>query len=109
MNKAGPSKSTLIASAAALLVCAAGCVGPAALVALGVGGAWLSGLRSIGKFESFFIAATVVFLLAAFYWLYLAPPRCAPDGACEAPGIRRTQRIAFWVIATLTVLFLIFF
>ena len=73
------------------------CVGPLVLVALGLGGAWVSGLRALEPLFHVFVAAALVAFGYAFWRLYIAPRRCAPDVACASPKVMRRQRIAFWV------------
>lgn len=71
------------------------CVGPLVLVTLGLGGAWVAGLRALEAFYPVFLGAAILFFGMAFWRLYLRPPGCEAGGAC-APGTLRRQRIAFW-------------
>lgn len=70
------------------------CVGPLVLVTLGLGGAWVSGLRALEPFYPLFLGAAILFFAIAFWRLYLRAATCAA-GAC-APKTLRRQRIAFW-------------
>lgn len=67
------------------------------MVALGLGGAWASGLRALEPFYLYFLAAAIGAFGFAFWRLYLAPRRCAPEAACAAAPVLKRQRIAFWV------------
>ena len=73
------------------------CAGPLVLVALGLGGAWVAGLRALEPFFPVFVAAAVTAFGFAFWRLYITPRRCAPEVACASPRVLRRQRIAFWV------------
>ncbi len=77
------------------------CVGPLVLLGLGIGGAWISNLTALEPYRPVFIGVSVVFLFLAFRKLYLVPVTCAPDEACAEPGIRRRQRMLFWVVTAL--------
>ena len=99
--QASPQPGTATAPIAAGVLSAIGasacCVGPLALVALGLGGAWVSGLRALEPFFPVFVAAAVAAFGFAFWRLYITPRRCAPEVACASPGVLRRQRVAFWV------------
>lgn len=73
------------------------CVGPLVLVALGLGGAWASGLRSLEPLYPIFLAFAIGAFVFAFWRLYVAPRRCAPAAACAAAPVSKRQRIAFWI------------
>ena len=84
------------------------CVGPLVLVALGLGGAWVSGLRALEPLFPVFIAIAISAFGFAFWRLYITPRRCDPATACASPRVLRRQRIAFWitlVFAKATILF----
>jgi mercuric ion transport protein len=72
------------------------CAGPLVLVALGLGGAWVSGLRALEPLYPVFIGVALGAFGFAFWRLYVAPRRCAPEVACASPKVLRRQRIAFW-------------
>ena len=73
------------------------CAGPLVLVALGLGGAWVSGLRALEPLFPVFIAIAIGAFGFAFWRLYVTPRRCALAVACANPSVLRRQRIAFWV------------
>ena len=73
------------------------CAGPLVLVALGLGGAWVSGLRALEPLYPVFIAFALGAFGFAFWRLYVTPRRCAPEVACASPKVLRRQRIAFWL------------
>ena len=84
------------------------CAGPLVLVALGLGGAWMSGLRALEPFYPVFVAVAVGAFGFAFWRLYIAPRRCAPEVACASPTVLRRQRIAFWITLILAKAIILF-
>lgn len=98
---------TIAAGILAALGASTCCVGPLVLVTLGLGGAWVAGLRALEVFYPVFLGAAILFFGIAFWRLYLRPASCEAGGAC-APGTLRRQRIAFWatlIVAKAIVLF----
>src|SRR5438270_4994047 len=77
------------------------CVGPLALLGLGISGAWIGTLSAFEPYRPVLIGATVVFLALAFRKLYLVPQACATGTACAIPAVVRHQRAIFWVISAL--------
>lgn len=90
-----------IGSAIAASIC---CLGPLALGLLGLGGGAL--LLKFEPYRPYFLAATTLFLGAAFYLTYRqpAPESCEPGSACASSRARRGQKIALWVVAVLVAL-----
>lgn len=84
------------------------CVGPLALLALGIGGTWISSLAALEPYRPVFIVITLVFLFLAFRKLYLVPRQCAPGDACAVPATLRNQKIIFWVVTALLIALLTF-
>ena len=93
----GTASAPIVAGVLSAIGASACCVGPLVLVALGLGGAWVSGLRALEPFFPVFVAAALGAFGYAFWRLYIAPRRCAPEVACASPKVMRRQRIAFWV------------
>lgn len=87
----------ILAGFGAALGASACCVAPLVLVALGVGGAWASSLRALEPLYPLFLAGALGAFGFAFWRLYVAPRRCAPEEACAAAPVLRRQRIAFWI------------
>jgi mercuric ion transport protein len=65
------AKSSLLAGVAAGIGASVCCVGPLALLALGVSGAWIGNLTALEPYRPLFIGLTLVFLGLAFLRLYL--------------------------------------
>jgi mercuric ion transport protein len=97
MNRPAPESASIAAGAASALGASTCCVLPLALVSAGMGGAWISQLRVLERFQWIFVGLAAAAFGYAFYRLYLRPAPCTPEGVCVAPATRRRQRIAFWV------------
>ena len=93
----GSASAPIAAGLLSAIGASACCAGPLVLVALGLGGAWLSGLRALEPFFPVSVAAALGAFGYAFWRLYIAPRRCAPDVACASPRVMRRQRLACWV------------
>jgi mercuric ion transport protein len=91
----------LVAGILAAIGASACCVGPLALLALGVSGAWISSLTALEPYRPIFIGLTLLFLAGAFHRLYLARRVCMPGSACANPPTLKRQRLAFWIAAVL--------
>lgn len=96
-------KGSLIASALAAIGASVCCVGPLVLLALGVGGTWVSNLTAMEPYRPIFIGLTLLFLGLAFRRLYLVPEVCTPGTSCADPRTRQSQRLTFWIVSVLLV------
>ena len=90
-----------LASAIAASIC---CIGPVALAVLGLGGGAL--LLRVEPYRPYLLAATAMFLGAAFYLTYRRPAveDCASDSACPSTASRRGQKTALWIATLIVVL-----
>src|SRR5258706_1954583 len=88
----------LWAGAGAAVIGSLCCVGPLALLTLGVSGAWIGQLTALEPYRPIFILVTLVFLALAFRQLYLLPQRCEPGETCADPRRMRRQRSIFWIV-----------
>jgi len=88
----------LWAGAGAAVIGSLCCVGPLALLTLGVSGAWIGQLTALEPYRPLFILVTLVFLALAFRQLYLLPQRCEPGETCADPRRMRRQRSIFWIV-----------
>lgn len=95
------AKGSLLAAVAAGIGASVCCVGPLVLLALGISGAWIGNLTAVEPYRPFFIGLTLLFLGLAFRKLYVVPQSCEPGGSCLEPGVRKRQRLTFWVVAPL--------
>jgi len=78
------------------------CLLPLALFSLGIGGAWIGNLTALTPYQPYFAAATLGFLGAGFYLVYLRPRRaCAVGGPCARPLPGRIVKTSLWVATVL--------
>ena len=96
MKRPTPESASMAAGAVSALGASVCCVLPLALVAVGLGGAWVAQLRALERFYPIFVAVAIAAFAYAFYRLYVKPAPCAPATGCIDPRTRRNQRIAFW-------------
>lgn len=99
---------SMLAAVAAALGASLCCIGPLVLLALGIGGTWISYLTALEPYRPIFIGITLVFLFMAFRKLYLIPRQCAPGDACAIPTTLRNQRVLFWVVSVILIALLTF-
>ena len=66
-------KGPLVAGVLAAIGASVCCVGPLVLLALGIGGSWVSSLTAMDPYRPVFIGLTLLFLGLAFRKLYLVP------------------------------------
>ena len=107
-NSTTTNNGSMIAAVLAAIGASLCCIGPLVLLALGIGGAWISYLTALEPYRPLFIGVTLLFLGLAFRKLYLVPQPCAPGDACAAPATQRNQRIIFWIVAVLLIALLTF-
>ncbi len=79
------------------------CIGPLALLALGISGAWVGGLAAFEAYRPIFMGITFIFLGFAFYQVYRKPQAaaCEPGSACATPRGRRFNKTALWSVTIL--------
>jgi mercuric ion transport protein len=87
---------------AALGICAACCLLPFVLIAVGVAGAWVGALDAFAPYKWYFIVATVALLGYGFYAAYWKPGRsCAAGSACTSCGAGASVKVGLWIGVTL--------
>ncbi|MGH8724116.1 MAG: mercuric transporter MerT family protein [Burkholderiales bacterium] len=84
------------------------CVGPLALVSVGVGGAWVSNLTAMQPWSPVFVALAVLAFGFAAYKLFYVPKVCAPGTPCADPRTLRNQRVIFAIAVPLVAALLSF-
>lgn len=79
------------------------CVGPLALLTLGVSGAWISNLTLLEPYRWIFAALALGSMGYAWRQIYRAPAavQCEPGTACALPRTNRLQRTVFWIVGVL--------
>ncbi len=81
------------------------CVAPLLLLTLGVSGAWMGNLTALAPYQNYFIAITVAFLAAGFWYVYWKPKKACEDGSyCASPASDRVVKVALWVATALIIL-----
>lgn len=96
-------KGSLVAGVLAAIGASVCCVAPLVLLALGIGGAWVSNLTALEPARPFFMAVTLLFVGLAFRWLYLVPQVCEPGTPCAEPRTVSRQRLIFWLVTVAVV------
>ncbi len=84
------------------------CIGPLVLLALGIGGTWISYLTAFEPYRPIFIGITLLFVFLAFRKLYITPRNCSEEQACSLPATLRNQRIIFWLTSIVLIALLTF-
>src|SRR5206468_4300918 len=97
LNTKGSLASSIVAAVGAS-VC---CVGPLLLLALGIGGAWISNLTALEPYRPIFIGLTLLFLGLTYRQLYLVPQPCTAGAKCADPPALKRQRLIFWLVGVL--------
>jgi mercuric ion transport protein len=92
-------KGSLLAGVLAGIGASLCCVGPLALLALGISGAWIGSLSALEPARPVFVGLTLVFLGLAYRRLYLLPQVCEPGAPCADPRTRIRQRLVFWTVS----------
>ncbi len=83
------------------------CVFPVAFSFLGAGG--LAFAMTLLPYRPYFVALTLAFLGAGFYFAYRPEKEeCAPGALCAAPKSRKLQRASLWTVTALTLALLAF-
>lgn len=83
------------------------CVFPVAFSFLGASG--LAFAMELMPYRPYFVALTMAFLVAGFYFAYRPQEmQCAPGTACATPKSRKLQRVSLWVVTILTLALLSF-
>lgn len=108
MNNLKWEKFSLVGAVIAAITASLCCVAPLALLALGLGAAWMSTLTHLEFLRPIGIAITIIFLVLAFWKLYITPNRCTIDKFCIKPKELYVQRIIFWIVTLLLILLLAF-
>jgi mercuric ion transport protein len=79
------------------------CILPLVLLLMGIGGSWISNLTALEPYKPIFIGITFVFLVIAYWQIFMKKQDCEEGKICAVPENKRKYKIIFW-IATLIVL-----
>jgi len=81
------------------------CIAPLVLLSLGVSGAWMGNLTAMAPYQNYFIAATLLFIGAGYWFVYRRPKKTCEDGSyCASPGADRVIKFALWFSTVLVAL-----
>ncbi len=81
------------------------CIAPLLLLTLGVTGAWMGNLTALARYQWYFIAATLGFLGAGFWYVYWKPKQACEDGSyCASAASDRVIKVALWFATALVAL-----
>lgn len=84
------------------------CVGPLALVLVGVGGSRVANLTALQPWSPVFVGVAALAFGFAAWKLFLAPKVCAPGTPCADPRTLRNQRVVFAIAAPIVTALLSF-
>ena len=108
MNETAKGRGVLFAGGLAAIFASACCLGPLILLTLGFSGAWISNLALFQPYQPVFIGAALVALYFAGRRIYRPAVECAPGEVCAVPQVRTAYKAAFWLVAVLIVVTLVF-
>ena len=77
------------------------CVGPLVVLALGMGGAWVSSLTALEPYRPLFVVLAAAALAAAYWQIFIRPRRveCCDEKICSRPAVKGGYRLGFWLVA----------
>ncbi len=105
------ARTTLMGGALAAIAASACCLGPLALISLGVSGAWISNLSALEPYRPIFIGVALGFMAFAYRQIFMkarAAEACEPGTLCAIPATNRIYRTLFWIVSALVLLALTF-
>ncbi len=108
MGRDRKGAAALVAGGLAAILASTCCLGPLVLVMLGVSGAWIGNLTALEPYRPFFLGAAAIALFFAYRRIFRPAAACAPGVVCATPGVGRTYRIMFWIVAALVLVALAF-
>ena len=101
------SGALLVGGLAAILASTC-CLGPLALVTLGLSGAWIGNLTRLEPYRPFFIAGAIVALFFAGRHIFRAASACEPGEVCAVPRTRHLSKILFGIASALVLIALVY-
>jgi mercuric ion transport protein len=85
------------------------CLGPLALISVGVSGAWISNLTLLEPYRWILAALALGFMGYAWKRIYRpSAAQCEPGSVCALPQTKRAHRVLFWIVAALVLAALAF-
>lgn len=111
MEQSTTAKATLTGGVLAAIAASVCCLGPLALVAAGVSGAWISNLSALEAYRPVFIGIALAFMGLAYRQIFVKAPQaqaCEPGSLCAVPAANRLYKSLFWIVSALVLLALAF-
>ena len=108
MAESRPERAALAAGGLAALAAGACCLGPLALVSIGVTGSWLAYLPRLEPYRPLFLGAAVLALAFAWRRIYRPAAECKPGEVCAIPHVKRGYRFGFWSVAAMLVVMFVY-
>ena len=110
MSQEKTGRWPLVGGVAAAVAASLCCIGPLALVMLGIGGAWVANLAVLEPFRPYFLGAAIIFPFLAWRRIYRAQAAaaCTPGSLCAMPQTNRIYKVLFWIVVALVALDLAF-
>jgi mercuric ion transport protein len=87
----------LLASATASICC----LGPFALMATGISGAWMSRLMLVEPMQPFIIALTVLLFALAGWQIFIPSTKVKQGSHCPARSTRMSQKLAYFLTGSI--------
>ena len=80
------------------------CIGPLALLSLGISGAWIGNLTALEPLKPVFAAVALLFIGLGFRQVYFRPRTvCEPGSYCARPQSALLTKVALWSATVLVV------
>ena len=94
----------LLAGGFAAIFASACCLGPLALIMVGVSGAWISHLTALEQYQPLFVSAALVALYFAWRQIWRPAAACEPGQVCATPHVKRAYKVLFGMVVAILVL-----
>lgn len=84
------------------ILASACCLGPLALVSLGISGAWIGTFTALSPYSLYFAVASVACIVVGFWQVYFRPKTVCVEGSwCTRPTSSILTKSALWVATAL--------
>lgn len=108
MSETRNGRGALFAGGIAAILASTCCLGPLVLVTLGFSGAWIGNLTALEPYRPLFIGAALSALFFAHRSIFRPAQACKPGEVCAVPQVKTTDKIVFWIVASLVLVGLAF-
>jgi len=101
-------KRSLFVGGVSALLASACCLGPLALVSLGVSGAWIGNLRALEPYRPLFILGALAAVFLSYRRIFRPTAECAPGEVCAVPLVRTGYKVLFGIVVVLVAIAALF-